>query len=240
MFCFFTDINGISTQQDTTETATDLYTTEQIQTSTDQIQITTEEIQITTENLEQKTNLTQTIARQTRSQNLTLDDVAFDEDDEKPTITNLNKNKPLVSASKVIEAINDPDNNINLSNAKKNPVKELKDEELRALINRNKKNNIRAHVQYDEVTGELMGGDHPCQRECKEGEEPMICYYHFNLEWYQTMSKACYDCPYNETDCMRPDCIPADGMNRALNVVNRKMPGPAIEVSSLDKFDLQW
>lgn len=87
------------------------------------------------------------------------------------------------------------------------------------------------NVKYDTVTGELIGGDHPCHRECFEGEEPMICYYHFQLEWYQTMSKACYDCPMNEADCARPDCIPADGMNRPLNVINRKMPGPAIEVS---------
>lgn len=101
-----------------------------------------------------------------------------------------------------------------------------------------KKNSIRAHIQYDEVTGELISEEHPCQRECMEGEEPMICYYHFNLEWYQTMSKACYDCPYNLTDCKRLDCIPADGINRALNVINRKMPGPAIEVSHKIIFKL--
>lgn len=103
-------------------------------------------------------------------------------------------------------------------------------EEKIAIKRIEKKNDLRAHVQYDEVTGELIGGDHPCHRECKEGEEPMICYYHFSLEWYQTMSKACYNCPYNEEDCKRLDCIPADGMSRPLNVVNRKMPGPAIEV----------
>lgn len=95
-----------------------------------------------------------------------------------------------------------------------------------------KKNNLRAHVRYDEVTGELIDGGHPCERECREGEEPMICYYHFSLEWYHTMSKACYNCPYDEDDCKRLDCIPADGVSRALNVINRKMPGPAVEVSS--------
>lgn len=94
-----------------------------------------------------------------------------------------------------------------------------------------KESKIRAHVKYDEVTGELINEDHPCERECIEGDEPMVCHYHFNLEWYQTMSKACYDCPYNLTDCNRIDCIPADGMRRALNVINRKMPGPAIEVN---------
>ncbi|XP_072946321.1 uncharacterized protein [Epargyreus clarus] len=95
---------------------------------------------------------------------------------------------------------------------------------------------LRAHVKYDEVTGELIAGDHPCHRECKEGEEPMICYYEFKLEWYQTMSKACYNCPYNASDCELPDCIPADGVNRALNVINRKMPGPAIEVCQHDRI----
>lgn len=85
-------------------------------------------------------------------------------------------------------------------------------------------------AQHDEFKEELENGPHPCLRECKEGEERMICYYHFSMEWYQTMSKACYDCPYNQSDCYRQDCIPADGMNRALNVINRKMPGPSIEV----------
>jgi hypothetical protein len=103
---------------------------------------------------------------------------------------------------------------------------------INKIINRkaDKRADIKPHARYDEVTGELVGGDHACRRECREGEEPMICYYHFNLEWYHTMSKACFSCPYNATDCERPDCIPADGMSRALNVVNRKMPGPIIEV----------
>nr|AKH61981.1 laccase 1 [Helicoverpa armigera] len=117
----------------------------------------------------------------------------------------------------------------------KHPIRMLQ-ESGEPSISRNVKDaKIRAHVRYDEVTGELMNGDHPCHRECREGEEPMICYYHFVLEWYQTMSKACYDCPYNVTDCSRPDCIPADGMNRPLNVVNRKMPGPAVEVCQHDR-----
>ena len=44
------------------------------------------------------------------------------------------------------------------------------------------------------------------------------------------MSKACYSCPSNETDCFRPHCISADGMKRKITVVNRMMPGPSIEV----------
>ncbi|CAG4968642.1 unnamed protein product [Parnassius apollo] len=163
----------------------------------------------------------------------------------------LNRSEPLrvlESASRVLipslynQTINDlilhrkPENISEITN--KNIIK-IKEENAgkRASAKRQyKKSNLRAHVRYDEVTGELISGDHPCHRECIEGEEPMICHYHFNLEWYQTMSKACYDCPYNASDCSRIDCIPADGISRPLNVVNRKMPGPAIEVCHHDRI----
>ncbi|XP_012552135.1 uncharacterized protein LOC100174976 isoform X1 [Bombyx mori] len=149
------------------------------------------------------------------------------------------------SASKVIMPLRNrnPANEIVIGGKKnktepiKHPVEKLDHELAKLLRNKitKKINNIRAHVRYDEVTGEVMDAPHPCERECKEGEDPMVCYYHFNLEWYQTMSKACFNCPFNETDCFRPDCIPADGMNRPLNVINRKMPGPAIEVCQHDR-----
>lgn len=70
----------------------------------------------------------------------------------------------------------------------------------------------------------------PCHRKCVLGEPPMICRYHFSLEWYDILSKACYDCPNNPDDCFRPDCVPGDGIKRAILVVNRKLPGPAIHV----------
>lgn len=44
------------------------------------------------------------------------------------------------------------------------------------------------------------------------------------------MSKACYNCPYNLTDCYRPDCIATDGVKRPLTVINRMLPGPNVEV----------
>lgn len=72
---------------------------------------------------------------------------------------------------------------------------------------------------------------HPCARECIKGEEPMTCYYKFNVEWYYSMSKACHNCSNNENDCSRTDCIPANGMKRAIIVVNRTLPGPSIEAS---------
>lgn len=71
---------------------------------------------------------------------------------------------------------------------------------------------------------------HPCQRECHVDEPPKTCEYHFKVEWYYTMSKACYDCPYNLTDCYRPDCVPADGVEKPIIVINRSLPGPSIQV----------
>ncbi|KAL1465394.1 hypothetical protein WDU94_004972 [Cyamophila willieti] len=71
---------------------------------------------------------------------------------------------------------------------------------------------------------------HPCHRPCIEGQPPMTCTYTFHIEWYYTMSKACFDCPYNVTDCGRLHCIPADGMKRAITIVNRQMPGPSVDV----------
>lgn len=73
---------------------------------------------------------------------------------------------------------------------------------------------------------------HPCKRNCLAlGHERMRCEYNFTLETYQTLSRACYDCPNNAADCARPHCIPGDGFVRAVKVVNRMLPGPAIHVS---------
>lgn len=77
---------------------------------------------------------------------------------------------------------------------------------------------------------------HPCRRDCQVGAEPMTCHYTFVVEWYQTFSKACYDCPRNLTDCSRPHCIMGDGLERSITVVNRMMPGPSIEVCEGDQI----
>ncbi|KAK9505006.1 hypothetical protein O3M35_009161 [Rhynocoris fuscipes] len=76
---------------------------------------------------------------------------------------------------------------------------------------------------------------HPCKRECIKGEPPKTCFYHFKVEEYESMSKACYNCPYNLTDCYRPDCIATDGVQRSLVVINRMLPGPSIEVCHNDE-----
>nr|ATI08981.1 laccase I [Monochamus alternatus] len=105
---------------------------------------------------------------------------------------------------------------------------------------------VRANVVYNEEQTDnqtatdvhleyvLLNEDNPCARTCIEGASPMICRYHFKIEWYHTLSKACYDCPFNTSDCFRQDCVPGDGYKRAVVTVNRQIPGPTIEVCQGD------
>ncbi|XP_043195467.1 laccase-1-like isoform X2 [Amphibalanus amphitrite] len=84
------------------------------------------------------------------------------------------------------------------------------------------------------VTLNETSGLHPCRRECSQFEKPKTCYYHFRMEYYYTLSMACYGCPGNRTDCFRPHCVAGDGMRRGLVTVNRQMPGPPVEVCEGD------
>ncbi|TRY73881.1 hypothetical protein TCAL_12804 [Tigriopus californicus] len=76
---------------------------------------------------------------------------------------------------------------------------------------------------------------HECDRVCVEDEKPKECYYEFKIELFNTLSKACWDCPLNLTDCDREHCISADGVERGIIVVNRMMPGPMVAVCQGDK-----
>lgn len=89
---------------------------------------------------------------------------------------------------------------------------------------------------FDTEADQYKWSSHPCHRDCEPNEPPKTCYYVFVVETYSTMSKACYDCPRNLTDCNRSHCIPADGVQRTIHVVNRQMPGPSIEVSYLSRM----
>lgn len=71
-----------------------------------------------------------------------------------------------------------------------------------------------------------------CQRQC-DGSLPRRCVYNFHVEYYFTMSKACYDCPLVSEDCDRKHCIPAVGVERGIVVINRQLPGPSIQVEPL-------
>lgn len=81
------------------------------------------------------------------------------------------------------------------------------------------------HVSYIEDPA------HACQRECDDGPARR-CVYDFHVEYFFTMSKACYDCPHSIEDCDRHHCISADGVERGVVVVNRQLPGPSIQVNS--------
>lgn len=95
---------------------------------------------------------------------------------------------------------------------------------------------IEAPSQKELKIFEEHGYHHPCKRNCTEEKEEMLCYYSFDIENYYTMSKACYNCPNNNSDCFRPDCIVADGIPRQVIVANRKLPGPSIEVITTSIF----
>ncbi|XP_063967636.1 uncharacterized protein LOC129279112 [Lytechinus pictus] len=76
--------------------------------------------------------------------------------------------------------------------------------------------------------------DHPCVRKCKTGQKPMTCEYDWTVESYLSMSRACYQCPFNEFDCHLPHCIPMAGYMRPVYSVNRRLPGPSIQVCEND------
>ncbi|XP_072044923.1 uncharacterized protein [Amphiura filiformis] len=81
--------------------------------------------------------------------------------------------------------------------------------------------------------------NHECYRECKWPPEPKTCRYVFTVEWQESMSAACFDCPFNMTDCDRPGCIPANGVERPIIVVNRQLPGPQIQVCEGDNVQVK-
>ncbi|GFN91552.1 multicopper oxidase [Plakobranchus ocellatus] len=105
---------------------------------------------------------------------------------------------------------------------KQNKKGELREEESQVVWNK-----ARA---YD---------DHPCIRTCDHMAPPRICKYKWTLETYLTMSKACHDCPYNQTHCSLPHCLQADGVKRGVMVVNRKLPGPAIVACRGDTIEVE-
>ncbi|KAK7090336.1 uncharacterized protein [Littorina saxatilis] len=81
----------------------------------------------------------------------------------------------------------------------------------------------------------------PCTRPCKEGGKRMVCRYRWVLENYLTLSRACYDCPAraNQTDCLRQQCVAADGVQRSIRTINRQIPGPGIQVCEGDTIEVE-
>ncbi|XP_069163860.1 uncharacterized protein [Procambarus clarkii] len=84
------------------------------------------------------------------------------------------------------------------------------------------------------VLASLAHGAHECERECVAGDT-RTCRYTFHLQEYHTMSRACFDCPHNLTDCSRPECVAGDGVARPLVAINRQLPGPSVQVCEGDR-----
>ncbi|RUS76214.1 hypothetical protein EGW08_016021, partial [Elysia chlorotica] len=90
---------------------------------------------------------------------------------------------------------------------------------------------LLSHMTYSDIEDYR---DHPCIRPCGGAAGAMVCDYNFLLERYHTLSRACWNCPNNGTDCARPHCVAGDGRSRGILTANRMMPGPAILVCEGD------
>lgn len=71
-------------------------------------------------------------------------------------------------------------------------------------------------------------------RPCNQNTKKMICEYDWTIEWYSVLSKACLDCPFNQTNCDRLHCVSANGHYRPIMTINRMLPGPQINVCKDD------
>ncbi|GAB6021788.1 hypothetical protein CHUAL_004365 [Chamberlinius hualienensis] len=74
---------------------------------------------------------------------------------------------------------------------------------------------------------------HICDRQCVKGKSKE-CHYDFVFDRYYTMSKACFNCPLNISDCYRPMCITGNGVVRLLYTANVQLPGPTIAICQND------
>ncbi|XP_012225378.2 uncharacterized protein [Linepithema humile] len=74
-----------------------------------------------------------------------------------------------------------------------------------------------------------------CARTCRKGDR-RICYYNFVVENYRINGPACNLCTPDSINvfCSTCECVLADGVERSARIVNRQMPGPAIEVCEGD------
>lgn len=75
-----------------------------------------------------------------------------------------------------------------------------------------------------------------CNRTCDGLSR--VCSYTFELEWFLSLGRACFDCPTTQSDCFRQDCIVGGGFQRGVTAINRMMPGPTIEVCQGDRVEV--
>ncbi|KAF4520466.1 hypothetical protein B566_EDAN004717 [Ephemera danica] len=80
--------------------------------------------------------------------------------------------------------------------------------------------------------------DTTCLRPCKSGET-RVCNFVFVVEEYASMCMYCKNCPFNIKDCDLPGCIPAGGIQKPIVTINRRIPGPAIQVCKGDVIQVE-
>lgn len=101
-----------------------------------------------------------------------------------------------------------------------------------------KEEKMRKLTQLSHLLNSTVLNDHPgefCRRPCTLSGPPMVCYYKWTLEYYQTMGSACKDCANGiHSDCFHSQCVTADGVERGFMAINRKFPGPTIEICQGD------
>ncbi|XP_055883560.1 uncharacterized protein LOC129925978 [Biomphalaria glabrata] len=95
---------------------------------------------------------------------------------------------------------------------------------------------LATEIESDYILSDYK--DHPCNRHCEDNSLPRLCKYTWLLENYYVMSKACHDCPFNQTHCYLPHCVSADGVMRGIKTANRILPGPRVEVCEGDTIEV--
>ncbi|KAJ4431319.1 hypothetical protein ANN_19916, partial [Periplaneta americana] len=100
--------------------------------------------------------------------------------------------------------------------------------------------NLENFLQPDDV-GDYKefvrdSGTTNCARECKKDGAPRLCYYRFTLEAYATLTDACQNCTEEISQCENVQCVPADGFEKGILTVNRRLPGPSIQVCLGDEI----
>lgn len=83
-----------------------------------------------------------------------------------------------------------------------------------------------------------MSTSSECYRPCDHNTPPKICYYHFTLEYYTVLGRACEVCTPNSTNQFTGECqcVLADGVEKGILTANRMIPGPSIQVCKGDKI----
>lgn len=70
---------------------------------------------------------------------------------------------------------------------------------------------------------------HSCHRKCVLGQS-MTCAYTLMVQNYVTLSTECLSCPHNKGHCKLYGCIPVNGVQRCITIINMQNPGPIVDV----------